>query len=60
MEQKQINAEWIWYLKAYRLYDPQHPQRTVAYADDLDQERENHPELRIVECDADTMHVELF
>lgn len=27
-------AEWIPYMKAYRLYDPRRPQQTVAYEED--------------------------
>ena len=30
-----LNAEWIDFRMAYRLYDPNHPVDTVAYADDL-------------------------
>lgn len=57
----QLNAEWIGYMKAYRLYDPKHPQETVAYEKDLKiaQKRaraEGYSDL--VLCDVDTMHVE--
>ena len=31
-----LNAEWIGYMKAYRLYNPKRPQETVAYEDDLE------------------------
>lgn len=31
-----INAEWIDYMKAYRLYNPKYPQQTVAYEEDLE------------------------
>ena len=54
----QLNAEWIPYMKAYRLYDPHCPQQTVAYVDTL--EEAERPGYRIVEVDADTMHVECF
>lgn len=30
---KSIIAEWISYMRAYRLYDPKHPQQTIAYED---------------------------
>lgn len=30
-----LNAEWIDFRMAYRLYDPNHPVDTVAYVDDL-------------------------
>ena len=32
----QLNAEWIPYMKAYRVYDPEYPQQTVAYVADAD------------------------
>ena len=58
-----LNAEWIPYMRAYRLYDPRNPQNTVAYETD-----ESAAEARALEsgysglviCDADTMHVECF
>ncbi len=58
-----LNAEWIPYMKAYRLYDPRNPQQTVAY-----EEGEAVAEARALEegysglviCDVDTMHVECF
>ena len=30
-----LNAEWIDYRMSYRLYDPNHPEQTIAYEDDL-------------------------
>ena len=30
-----LNAEWIDFRMAYRLYDPTHPVDTIAYVDDL-------------------------
>ena len=30
-----LNAEWIDFRRAYRLYDSNHPVDTVAYVDDL-------------------------
>lgn len=57
-----LNAEWIPYMNSYRIYNSKNPQQTVAYEDDLyDAERhavENGYD-GIVECDADTMHIEL-
>lgn len=60
---KRLNAEWIGYMKAYRLYDPKDPQQTVAYEDDLDVAEQRAKEegySSLVLCDADTMHVELY
>lgn len=54
----QLNAEWIPYMKAYRLYDAHSPQQTVAYVGTL--KEAERPGYRIVECDADTMHVECY
>lgn len=54
----QLNAEWISYMKAYRLYNPHYPQQTVAYVDTL--EEAERPGYRIVECDIDTMHVKCY
>ena len=58
---KQLNAEWIPYVKAYRLYDPADPQQTVAYEDNLDAAGRTAYEKgyqEIVLCDADSMHIE--
>lgn len=55
---KRLNAEWIPYMKAYRLYEPQHPQQTVAYVDDLDSAEisaKDNGYDDIVLCDIDTM-----
>ena len=58
-----LNAEWISYMKAYRLYDPRHPQNTVAYEND-GYAAESHAKANgydgIVICDSDTMHVECY
>ena len=36
-----LNAEWIDFRMAYRLYDPTHPVDTIAYVDNLqDAEKE--------------------
>lgn len=58
--QVQLNAEWIPYMEAYRLYDPRYPQQTVAYVDSIEEAERNHPEYRYVEVDSDTMHVECY
>lgn len=60
---KRLNAEWISYMKTYRIYDPKYPQQTVAYEDDLDEAEQHALENGyegIVECDADTMHIECY
>lgn len=49
-------AEWIPYMKAYRVYDPHKPQDTVAYEKDEDRLEEEGVTI----CDADTMHVEIY
>ena len=58
-----LKAEWIPFMKAYRLYDPEHPQQTIAYEDDEDEAEAHAIENGydgIVICDADTMHVECY
>lgn len=58
-----LNAEWIPYMKAYRLYDPRHPQQTVAYEKDEDAAEARALEegySGLVVCDVDTMHVECY
>lgn len=60
---KELWAEWITYMKAYRLYDPKHPQATVAYEDDMDVAEvvaKENGYASVVLCDADTMHTELI
>jgi len=32
-----IIAEWIPHMMAYRLYDPEKPENTIAYEDNLDE-----------------------
>lgn len=32
-------AEWVPYMNCYRLYDPDFPLQTMAYVDELDEER---------------------
>ena len=41
-----LNAEWIDYMNAYRLYNPEHPQETIAYEDDLENARNKAIEER--------------
>lgn len=31
---RKLNADWIEYMKAYRIYDPKHSQQTIAYEED--------------------------
>lgn len=38
---KNIYAEWIDYMGAYRLYDLENPQQTIAYEEDLEVARNN-------------------
>ena len=60
-ERKQLNAEWIPHMKAYRLYNPEDQQQTVAYEDDLTTAEKMAYEngyQRFVLCDADSMHTE--
>ena len=33
---EQLNAEWIKYMDAYRLYEPEKPESTYAYFDEED------------------------
>lgn len=62
-EKMKLNAEWIPYMKAYRLYNPKRPQDTVAYENDLDATKKRAKQEGyddIVICDADTMHTECY
>lgn len=55
---KELNAEWIPYMKAYRLYDINRPQQTIAYEDDLSKAEIHAKEngySRVILCDTDTM-----
>lgn len=45
----EINAEWIDYRDAYRLYDPKYPQQTIAYEDDLDEAKSRGYIVHIVD-----------
>lgn len=54
-----LYAEWVPYMKAYRLYDACHPQQTVAYEEDTvvaEQRALEEGYSGLVLCDADTMH----
>ena len=53
---EKLVAEWIPYMKAYRVYDPHKPQDTVAYEEDEDRLADKGVIIR----DADTMHVEVY
>ena len=57
-----LNAEWINYINAYRLYDPDRPQDTIAYENNLGAaekrvKKEGYDDIVI--CDVDTMHAEM-
>ena len=57
-----INAEWIVWMKAYRLYNPQNPYKTVAWEDDIEIAERHAIENGydgLVLCDSDTMHIEV-
>lgn len=59
MKQKiSLNAEWIPFMSAYRLYSPKNPQDTVAYVESLDEVDKDLYDVAL--CDADSMHVELM
>ena len=45
----EINAEWIDYREAWRLYDPKYPQQTIAYIDDLEDARSRGYIVQIVD-----------
>lgn len=53
-----LHAEWIPHMKAYRLFNPNSPQKAVEYVADLDKARDRLTSYSIVEIDKDTMHVE--
>lgn len=53
---EKLVAEWIPYMKAYRVYDPHKPQDTVAYEEDEDRLADKGVIIR----DADTMRVEVY
>lgn len=46
-----IIAEWIPHREDYRLYDKLYPQWTIAYADDLDEVKRDHPEYDFIVVD---------
>ncbi len=63
MNETRLHAEWIPYMKAYRLYDAYHPQQTVAYEENLEIAEKRAADegySGLVLCDADTMHVECY
>lgn len=45
---KKMNAYWVDYLNAYRLYDPNRPWETIAYDDNLDEATERLKEFDYV------------
>lgn len=55
-----LSAEWIGYMKSYRIYDPRKPEQTIAYEESVEAAEKRAKEKGydgIVMCDADTMHV---
>lgn len=47
---KILRAEWLPHMEAYRLYDPENPLHyctSVAYVEDLEEARQQHPEYEI-------------
>lgn len=60
MNKPRLIAEWIPYMKAYRLYDAKHPSNTVAYVDSIEEAEAEHPEYDYVICDSDTMGIEMY
>lgn len=40
----ELNAEWISYMDAFRLYEAAYPAQTVAYVDSLEDAENQHPE----------------
>ena len=63
LPETQWHAEWLPYMKAYRIFNPKKPQDTIAYVDDLDEARQQAKDehnARIALCDADTVHVECY
>lgn len=60
-DMKQLHAEWIPWMRAYRLYDPNYPQQTIAYEENKDVAEKRAIEngySDLVICDSDSMHVE--
>lgn len=41
-------GEWVNYMGAFRLYDPKHPEQTVAYVDSMEDAERQHPEYEYV------------
>lgn len=50
---KRLNADWVEFMKAYRVYDPKHPQQTIAYEEDLDvaEKRAKEDGYTLIVCD---------
>lgn len=58
---KNLKAEWIPWMRAYRLYDSSCPQQTIAYKDNMDAAEKYaiaNGYSGLVICDSDSMHVE--
>ena len=46
---KEYYIEFVPYQEMYRVYDPEHPEHTVAWYDYPDEAREEHPEYSYYE-----------
>lgn len=46
-----IYAYWVEYMDAYRLFDPKHPEQTIAYEEDLDEAESRGYEITRVSSD---------
>lgn len=58
MDKIKLNAMWIPYMKAYRLYAPGKYNDTIAYVDSLDEVDKNEYEVTL--CDFDSMFEERY
>lgn len=53
---KRLNAEWIGYMDAYRLYDPKKPENTIAYEESLEEAEKRCADqgCELVLCEAES------
>ena len=58
---ERLNAEWIGYMDAYRIYNPKKPQNTVAYVSSLEEaERSAEEGYELVLCDDNAINMECY
>lgn len=60
---ERLNAEWVGYMNAYRIYSPKNPQQTVAYEEDLDVAEKmviKNGYLGLTLCDTESAHSECY